>query len=73
MVRRYKIGPKRNLLPFTIEGTTMSGDAAATTLGNTFRELLYVNFYIYLKTKVYFWNDNRYFTPTAGDDSVIMV
>jgi hypothetical protein len=69
---RYRLGKKKDLLPFTILGTTLSGDSISTTLGNTFREILYINYYIYKETGKKFWQDNSFYTPTAGDDSLVL-
>lgn len=54
----------RNFLPFTVCGTTFSGDPH-TTLGNTLRNICYMHYYLRNFGKTY-----RCFA--AGDDGVII-
>lgn len=45
MFKKYMRGDPRNYIPFTLGGTTFSGDPH-TTLGNTLRMMTYTRFYL---------------------------
>jgi len=59
---------------FEIEGTTFSGHATRTTLGNTLRSLCYAWYYQMIcgisQTP---WDSDLVFTMAAGDDVVMFV
>lgn len=53
----------------TVDGTTFSGEPV-TTLFNTFRNILYISFFVYLETGRKHWLDPGFFIAAAGDDGI---
>ena len=55
-----------------ISGTTFSGLSTRTTLGNTFRSICYVYYYL-IDSDVSDtpWDDNKLYVAASGDDTVI--
>lgn len=66
LFRTYVKGRSSDYIPFTLNGTTFSGDPH-TTLGNTLRSILYICYYLRKLSKKP-WCDDRFFITAAGDD-----
>jgi hypothetical protein len=56
-----------------LEGTTFSGHATRTTLGNTLRSLCYAWYYQMEAGITTPWDSNKVYTIAAGDDVVMFV
>ena len=68
----HECGPEQDWIYFEMTGTTPSGHATRTTLGNTLRALLYA-WYYQKKSGISDtpWNSDKVFTICSGDDCVM--
>jgi len=71
MKHRHRFEPERDYIAVPISGTTFSGDPVKTTLGNTFRSMLYMYFYIHFLVNEP-WKSDQIFVMASGDDVVVL-